>query len=336
MCQTSAGRSWGMRSPGIPLPSQQGRLRASQALLDRGGTALPASLTLSFEVAEPVVAEEPGFGVCLVAQLAVGIILAGPCEQPHTPPVSPGAHARRAKATNPPWSPPPPRPPRLGSSPCSPGTARPPRRTACCFPAPPSPQPETNHLHLPPLCYRQPPPGAGPIPFRPRPRAPQAPPPAPGAAIVAAGGAGGPQGGAGNNDSNGGGAGGEGRRPGGPTVQKSLLLPLPLWRGPPSGLGAGPEAAAPALPGAAWRRRRKGCPSRDEALLQQFAWSEALQSFLFALQWTIVTLFSTNVTIYHHLISQAGWNGCNLSIYLQKACRVLFCIDRTHQGPVRF
>ena len=48
----------------------------------------------------------------------------------------------------------------------------------------------------------------------------------------------------------------------------------------------------------------------------QFAWPEALQSFLFALQWTIVTMLSTNVTIYHHLISQAGWNRCNISIYL--------------------
>ena len=42
----------------------------------------------------------------------------------------------------------------------------------------------------------------------------------------------------------------------------------------------------------------------------------ALQSFLFALQWTILAMFSTNVTIFHHLISQAGWNRCNLSIYL--------------------
>ena len=50
--------------------------------------------------------------------------------------------------------------------------------------------------------------------------------------------------------------------------------------------------------------------------LQQFAWPEALQSFLFALQWTILAMFSTNVTIFHHLISQAGWNRCNLSIYL--------------------
>ena len=50
--------------------------------------------------------------------------------------------------------------------------------------------------------------------------------------------------------------------------------------------------------------------------LQQCAWPEALQSFLFALQWTILAMFSTNVTIFHHLISQAGWNRCNLSIYL--------------------
>ena len=34
---------------------------------------------------------------------------------------------------------------------------------------------------------------------------------------------------------------------------------------------------------------------------------------LFALEWTIVTMFSTHVTTYHHLISQAGWNRCNLS-----------------------
>ena len=40
--------------------------------------------------------------------------------------------------------------------------------------------------------------------------------------------------------------------------------------------------------------------------LQQFAWPEALQSFLFALQWTLLAMFSTNVTIFHHLISQAG------------------------------
>ena len=32
--------------------------------------------------------------------------------------------------------------------------------------------------------------------------------------------------------------------------------------------------------------------------------------------WTIVTIFSTNVTIYNHLISQAGWHSCDLSIYL--------------------
>ena len=45
------------------------------------------------------------------------------------------------------------------------------------------------------------------------------------------------------------------------------------------------------------------------------AW-RVLLSFLFALQWTIVTMFSTNEKIYHRLISQAGWNRCNLSIYL--------------------
>ena len=54
----------------------------------------------------------------------------------------------------------------------------------------------------------------------------------------------------------------------------------------------------------------------DVISLQQFAWPEALQSVIIALQWTIVTMFRTNVTIYHHLISQAGWNRCNLlSIY---------------------
>ena len=42
------------------------------------------------------------------------------------------------------------------------------------------------------------------------------------------------------------------------------------------------------------------------ATLQQFAWSEALRSFHFAAQWT-----NTKVTMYH-LISQAGWNRCNL------------------------
>ena len=55
--------------------------------------------------------------------------------------------------------------------------------------------------------------------------------------------------------------------------------------------------------------------------LQQCAWPEALQSFLFALQWTILAMFSTNVTIIHHLISQAGWNRCNLSIYLSIFCQ---------------
>ena len=71
-----------------------------------------------------------------------------------------------------------------------------------------------------------------------------------------------------------------------------------------------------------WHARERHCPGTDPlggglgATLQQFAWPEALQSFLFALQWTIVTMFSTNATIYHHLISQAGWNRCNQSIYI--------------------
>ena len=71
-----------------------------------------------------------------------------------------------------------------------------------------------------------------------------------------------------------------------------------------------------------WHARELHCPGTDPlwggigGTLQQFAWSEALQSFPFALQWTIVTMYSTHVTIYHHLISQAGWNRCNLSIYL--------------------
>ena len=60
--------------------------------------------------------------------------------------------------------------------------------------------------------------------------------------------------------------------------------------------------------------------------LQQFAWPEALQSFLFALQWTTVAMFSTNVTIYHHLISQAGWNRCYLSIYLSIYHRSFICL----------
>ena len=32
---------------------------------------------------------------------------------------------------------------------------------------------------------------------------------------------------------------------------------------------------------------------------------------------SLETMFSTHVTIYHHLISQAGWNRCNRSIYLE-------------------
>ena len=35
---------------------------------------------------------------------------------------------------------------------------------------------------------------------------------------------------------------------------------------------------------------------------------------------SLSTVDNTNVTMYHHLISQAGWNRCNLSIYLSCAC----------------
>ena len=41
-------------------------------------------------------------------------------------------------------------------------------------------------------------------------------------------------------------------------------------------------------------------------------------TFIFALQLTIVTMSSTNVTIYHHLISQAAWNICNLILLAQR------------------
>ena len=40
-------------------------------------------------------------------------------------------------------------------------------------------------------------------------------------------------------------------------------------------------------------------------------------------------MFRTNVTIYHHLISQAGWNRCNLPIYLSSSPRIEGC----HCGP---
>ena len=89
-------------------------------------------------------------------------------------------------------------------------------------------------------------------------------------------------------------------------------------RGGAAGLRDGGGPSEPRrVPGA-----HGGRPSLS-AVQQHFGyacgWTHALSfclSFLFALQWTIVTMFSTNVTTYHHLISQAGWNRCNLSIYL--------------------
>ena len=52
-------------------------------------------------------------------------------------------------------------------------------------------------------------------------------------------------------------------------------------------------------------------------------------------QWT---MFSTNVPIYHHHISQAGWNRCNVSIYSPLLSRsdhrrsfgLLFWVIRMH------
>ena len=109
-------------------------------------------------------------------------------------------------------------------------------------------------------------------------------------------------------------------------------------RGGRGGGGGGPETGLGAGAGGPGRRALAAppCPPRLlphprvplafvglGATLQQFAWPEALQSFLFALQWTIVTMLSTIVTIYHHLISQAGWNRCNLSILWGRHCNSL-------------
>ena len=92
-------------------------------------------------------------------------------------------------------------------------------------------------------------------------------------------------------------------------------------RGPPAGRAGRPGVAAgewgtrwhsARAPGTAFGRssaeqKKKGnqenrdfCPS---------AWNRSL--FLLG-----SSMFSTHVTMYHHLISQAGWNRCNLSIYL--------------------
>ena len=72
-------------------------------------------------------------------------------------------------------------------------------------------------------------------------------------------------------------------------------------------------------PARVWRTRapfsRLLPPPRRRASVRRPA-SPSLPARQLALQWTIVTMFSTNVTIYHHLISQAGWNRCNLSIYI--------------------
>ena len=82
---------------------------------------------------------------------------------------------------------------------------------------------------------------------------------------------------------------------------------------PPAGWGGRPG------PARVWRTRapfsRLLPPPRRRASVRRPA-SPPLPARQLALQWTIVTMFSTNVTIYHRLISQAGWNRCNLSIYI--------------------
>ena len=90
-------------------------------------------------------------------------------------------------------------------------------------------------------------------------------------------------------------------------------------RAGPGGAGEGGAVVpAPQAPGCRFRRSGgvPGHPPRTQATPGPhrqgippppwFAWSEALRSFLFALQWT-------KVTISHLIISQAGWNRCNLS-----------------------
>ena len=70
-----------------------------------------------------------------------------------------------------------------------------------------------------------------------------------------------------------------------------------------AGQGRGRSGSPPPPPGSPCLR----CCSLHTHLT---AWCNTC---LFALEWTIVTMFSTHVTTYHHLISQAGWNRCNLS-----------------------
>ena len=72
-----------------------------------------------------------------------------------------------------------------------------------------------------------------------------------------------------------------------------------------------------------WHARERHCPGTDplwgggpgiggDTATICLACSFAVLSFLFFYN----SVNNTNVTMYHHLISQAGWNGCNLSIYL--------------------
>ena len=103
--------------------------------------------------------------------------------------------------------------------------------------------------------------------------------------------------------------------------------------------GAGSQARRAALRAAAGRRRRWGAAEAGgggAGRQRRWRWGSARQPQGLAalapplpcgappslsvggpgLLTSVGTLFSTQVTIYHHLISQAGWNRCNLSLSL--------------------
>ena len=54
--------------------------------------------------------------------------------------------------------------------------------------------------------------------------------------------------------------------------------------------------------------------NRIEAHCSNPAWPEALQSFLFGTSVDNGGIICINMTISHHLISQAGWNRCRFSL----------------------
>ena len=81
-------------------------------------------------------------------------------------------------------------------------------------------------------------------------------------------------------------------------------------RRPPGLLGARAATVAP-HPGFLLLRAGSASAITCAVLLPPFLQHPSSLSILYTR-----SMFSTNVTIFHHLISQAGWNRCNLSIYL--------------------